>query len=75
MKRLLLTIISVVLLSGMMYAQQGKDTISYPDWRYYHPQLDTSDTLFIVPDHYSLYITNRKDAYKKPNRQVIRSIF
>ena len=41
MKRLLLTIISVVLLSGMMYAQQDKDTISYPDWRYYYIPLDT----------------------------------
>jgi hypothetical protein len=40
---------------GVIHAQQDKDTISYPDWRYYHPQLDTSDTLFIVPDQAANY--------------------
>ena len=49
-----MTIISVVLLSGMMYAQQDKDTLSYPDWRYYYPPLDTT-WAYVIDDNAERY--------------------
>ena len=42
MKRLLLIIAATMLLCGETFAQQDKDTISYLDWRYFYPPLDTA---------------------------------
>ena len=44
MKKILLLML-VVMGVEMAHAQQDKDTISYPDGRYYHPPLDTSGYL------------------------------
>ena len=41
MKKRFFFILSIVLLLGKVYAQQDKDTISYPDGRYYYIPLDT----------------------------------
>ena len=49
MKKILLLML-VVMGVEMAHAQQDKDTISYPDGRYYHPPLDTSGYLFIEPE-------------------------
>ena len=42
MRKLFLIIAATLLLCGGAFAQQDKDTISYPDWRYFYPPLDTA---------------------------------
>ena len=51
MKKILLLML-VVMGVEMAHAQQDKDTLSYPDWRYYYPPLDTQYT-FISDNAYT----------------------
>ena len=42
MKRKVLFFVLTALVAGGTFAQQGKDTVSYPDGRYFYPPLDTT---------------------------------
>ena len=42
MKRVLLFLAVLAIIAGNAFAQHEKDTISYPNWRYFYPPLDTA---------------------------------
>ena len=56
MKRKILFIALTALVAGGTFAQQGKDTISYPDWRYFYSPLDTTiGELYDYRDHNQIF--------------------